>query len=115
MINQALLIFSLIAVYEFLTYVKFKQILRSNLTIYQKLYNIILNSKLSDDKKEKKIIEYSKNLLMISFKIIFIISIIIFFCFGLDIISDSFIKLLTSLLGITECLLFFIVYNLIRK
>ena len=115
MIDQALLILSLIAVYEFLTFVKFKQILRFNLTVYQKLFNIILNSKLPDDRKVEKIIEYSKKLFIISLKIIIIISFIIFFCLGLDIISNSFIKLLTSLLGITECLLLFFVYNLIRK
>ena len=115
MINQLLLICSAIIIYEFIIYVKLINIVRSNLKIYQKIINLFKLKKVSDFRKEKLIFNYSKTLLLVSIKIIVILISIFVFIIILNFISNSYLSLVISLLGIIEISIFFLVYHLIRK
>ena len=79
MINQLLLICSAIIIYEFIRYVQLINIVKSNLKIYQKILKLFKFKKVSDFRKEKLILNYSKSLFIVSIKIFAIpISILIF-------------------------------------
>ena len=85
MINQLLLICSAIIIYEFIRYVKLIDIVQLNLKIYQKILKLFKFKKVSDFRKEKLILNYSKSLFIVSIKIFAIlISILIFMFIGRD-------------------------------
>ncbi len=115
MINQILLVFSCAIIYEFIQLVKFSNIVKSNLKIYQKILKLFQYKNLSDFRKEKLILNYSKTLLLISIKIIVILISIVAFIFILNFLSNSYLNLVLSLFGIIELSVFFLIYHLIRK
>lgn len=115
MINQILLIFSAIAIYEFINYIKFINIVRSNLKIYKKILNLFKFKKVSDFRKEKLILNYSKTLFIVSIKIIAIVTTIFIFMLSLYLLSESFLSLVFSVFGIIELSIIFIIYNLFKK
>ena len=115
MINQSLLIFSVIIIYEFIRYVQLIIIVKSNLKIYQKILKIFYYKNVSDFRKEKLILNYSKTLLLVSIKIIGILISIVVFMIVLNLISNSYFNLITSVLGILEMSVLFLIYHLIRK
>ena len=115
MINQILLVFSCAIIYEFIQLVKFSNIVKSNLKIYQKILKLFQYKNLSDFRKEKLILNYSKTLLLISIKIIVILTSIFVFMMILNLISNSFINLVISILGIIELSIFFLIHHLVRK
>ena len=69
----------------------------------------------SDFRKEKLIFNYSKLLFVASVKIILILLVIIILLFVINILSDTYLNLIISILGIFELSLVFVVYHLIRK
>ena len=115
MINHILLIFFSIVIYEFILFVNFKNIVKFNLKIYQKIFRLFKYKKVSDFRKEKLILNYSKSLLLVSIKIIVIILSIFVFITILNLLSNSYINLIISVLGIIELSVIFLIYNLIRK
>ncbi len=115
MINQLLLIISLIIIYEFLKYFKFIEILTINLKSYQKIKKIFISKKISDFKKEKLIISFSRLLFMTSVKIISIIISILIFIHALNLLSNSFLSLIFSIMGIVELFIIFTIYHLLRN
>ena len=115
LINQFLIIFSVIIVYEFIRYVKLIDIVRSNLKIYQKILKLFKFKTVSDLRKEKLILNYSKSLFIVSIKIFTILISILIFMYILDLLSDSFLNLVISFLGIIELTIVFIIYHLLRK
>ena len=115
MINQLLLICLSIFLYEFLRYIKFLKIIRSNLKIYPKIIKVFTFKKVSDLRKEKVILFYSKFLFITSFKIILILILISFFIFLLDFLFHSFFYLIFSIFGIIELTLFIIIYHQLKK
>lgn len=115
MINQLLLICSAIIIYEFIRYVQLIDIVKSNLKIYQKILKLFQYKNVSDFRKEKLILNYSKTLLLVSVKIIVILIFILVFMMILNLISNSFINLVISILGIIELSIVFLIYHLIRK
>ena len=70
---------------------------------------------MSDFRKEKLILNYSKTLLLVSIKIIVILIFILVFMMILNLISNSYLNLVLSLFGIVELSVFFLIYHLIRK
>ena len=70
---------------------------------------------ISDFRKEKLILNYSKTLLLVSIKIIVILISIFVFMIILNFLSNSYLNLVTSVLGIIELSIFFLIYHLIRK
>ena len=99
MINQFLLICSAIIIYEFINYVEFINIVRSNIKIYKKILNLFKLKKVSDFRKEKLIFNYSKSLFIVSIKIIAILTTIFIFMLSLNLLSESFLDLVFSVFG----------------
>ena len=115
MINQLLLIFSTIIIYEFIKYVQLIKIVQLNLMIYHKIFKLFKYKKASDFRKEKLIFNYSKSLFTVSIKIIAILISIFIFIIILNLLSNSYLNLVISILGIIELSITFIIYHLIRK
>ena len=115
MINQSLLIFSAIILYEFIRFVQLINIIKSIFKIYQKLFKLFKYNNVSDFRKEKLILNYSKILLLVSIRIIGIFISIFIFVIILNSVSSSYLDLVISVLGIIELSIFFLIYHLIRK
>ena len=115
MIDKLLLICSAIIIYEFIRYVQLIDIVKSNLKIYQKIFKLFQYKNVSDFRKEKLILNYSKTLLLVSIKIIVILISILVFMIILNLISNSYLNLVISVLGIIELSIVFMIYHLIRK
>ena len=98
MINpHVLLVFSIITLYELAKFVRLKSIIFSNVLIYKKIIKLLQLKNVSDLKKERVILVYSKLLLISSIKIL----LILIFVF--------------SFLGFLEMSTVFIVYNFFRE
>ena len=115
MIDQLLLVCFTIFVYEFLRLIKFSKILRENFILYKKIIKLIGFKNGSESRKSKLIINYSKSLLTISFKMILILSIILILILLLNQISNTFLNLIMSILGAFEITLIYIFYRQIKK
>jgi len=115
LINHILLICSSVLIYEFLLYIKFFNLIKSNYKLYQKIIKLFKYKNGSDFRKEKLILSYSKLLFLVSMKIIIILISILVLMVILNLLSNSYLKLVISLLGIIELTAFFLVYYLIRK
>lgn len=115
MINHILLICSLIIIYEFIKFINFKNIIKNNINIYKKIIKLLTYKNISDFRKEKLILHYSKSLFIVSIKILAVITSILTFMFILNLISSSFLNLLISISGIVEIFLFFIIYHNFRN
>ena len=115
MVNHILLICSSVVIYEFVKYVKFMNIIQSNLKIYQKILKLFKYKNVSDFRKEKLILNYSKSLFIVSIKIISILITILVFMLILNLLSNLYLNLVISILGIIELSIVFLTYHLIRK
>ena len=115
MINHILLVFSCVIIYEFIQLVNFTNIIKSNLKIYQKILKLFQYKNVSDLRKEKLILNYSKTLLLVSIKIIVILISILVFMIILNLLFNSYLNFIISLFGIIELSVFFLIYHLIRK
>ena len=115
MINHILLICTVVIIYEFIQLVNFTNIVKSNLKIYQKILKLFQYKNVSDFRKEKLILNYSKKLLLVSIKIIIILISIFAFMIILNFLSNSYLNLVISVLGIIELSIVFMIYHLIRK
>ena len=102
-------------IYEFVKYVKFNNIIKSNLKIYQKILKLFKYKNVSDFRKEKLILNYSKLLLIVSTKILIVLVFILLFIFTLNILSNSYLNLVISFFGIIKLSIIFIIYHLVRK
>ena len=114
MINHLLTILTSVIIYEFLRRVQFIYTIRSNLNLYNKILKLFKFKNVSDLRKEKLILNYSKSLLITSIKILLIIFAIIIFILIVNLLSDTFLKFLLSILGILEVSFIFIIFHLIR-
>ena len=110
-----MLICSAIIIYEFVNFIKLKNIIQSNLKIYQKILNLFKLRKASDLRKQKLIFNYSKSLFVFSIKIIISLISIFIFILSLNLISDTFLNLLFSIFGMIEISIMFLIYNLLKK
>ena len=115
LINQLLLVFSTIVIYEFLRLSKFDNFIKSNIKIYKKINNLFRFKKVSDSRKEKLTFNYLKSLFIISLKILFILIFILAFVIILNLFTNSFLNLVISSLGIIEINLIFIIYHQLKK
>ena len=115
MLNHILLISSSIVVYEFIRYVKFTNIIKSNLKIYQKILKLFKYKNVSDFRKEKLIFKYSKSLFILSIKIFSILILILIFIYTLNLLSQSFLNLIISIFGIIELSIIIIIYHQLKK
>ena len=115
MINHILLICFSVLIYEFIKYVKFVDIIKSNLKIYQKILKLFKLKNVSDFRREKLILNYSKLLFTISIKIFLILILILIFMYILNLVSQSFFNLIISISGIIELSIVVIIYHHFRK
>ena len=115
MINQLLLICSVIIIYEFIGYIQLIDIIKSNLQIYKKILKLFHYKNVSDFRIEKLILSYSKILLLISIKIIIILISISVFMISLNLLSNSYLNYIITILDIIELTIVFIIYHLIRR
>ena len=115
MINHILLICSSVLIYELIKYVKFNNIIKTNLKVYQKIIKLFRYKNVSDFRKEKLVLNYSKTLFIVSIKIITIIIFIYIFLVILNLFSNSYLNLVLSIIGVIELSIVFIIYHLIRK
>ena len=115
MINQILLVCSSVIIYEFIRYIKLENIIKTNLKIYKKILKLFKYKKVSDFRKEKLIFNYSKKLFLVSIKIIIILISILAFMVILNLLTNSYLNFVISILGIIELSIIFLTYHLIRK
>jgi hypothetical protein len=115
LINHILLVCSSIIIYEFIQLVNFTNVVKSNLKIYQKILKLFQYKNVSDFRKEKLILNYSKILLLVSIKIIVILISTLVFMMILNLLSSSYLNLVISVLGIIELSIVFMIYHLIRR
>ena len=115
MINHILLICSSIVIYEFIQLVNFINIVKSNLKIYQKILKLFKYKHVSDFRKEKLILNYSKSLFVVSIKIFSILILILIFIHVLSLLSQSFLDLVISIFGILELSIIIIIYHQFKK
>lgn len=115
MINHFLLVCSTIIFYEIFKYIDFLNFINKSLKLYLKIFNLFKSKKVSDFRKEKLIFNYSKSLLIISIKILALILSIITFIFVINLLSNSFLNLIISLLGIIEITIVLLIYHILRK
>jgi hypothetical protein len=114
LINHILLVCSSVFIYEFIRYIRLSDILKFNLKIFKKILKLFKYKNVSDFRKEKLIFNYSKSLFIVSMKIIVILISIIILLLILNIVSNSYLNLIMSILGIIEISIVFIIYHLIR-
>ena len=115
MINHILLICSSIIVYEFLRYAIYTGVIKSNFKIYKKIIKLLRYKNVSDFRKEKLILNYSKSLFILSIKIFLILILILIFMFILSFLSNSFLNLALSIYGIIELSIIVVIYHKLRK
>ena len=115
MITQLGLIFIVILSYELLRYSKFIYLLKINISIYKKIFKLLTSQKVSDAKKEKGILNYSKNLFFNPVKIIIILLIILFLIVILSFLDGNFISYISDVFSIFKMILLFLIYSYIRK
>jgi hypothetical protein len=114
--NDSLYLFFLsIFIYEFMNFINPKKILKSNIEIYKKLFKLFLSSKVSDFRKEKLVLNYSKSLFIISFYILSIIFFCLILMYIINILSNSFISFVFSILGVIQITATLVIYNLSKK
>ena len=115
MINQFLLICFTILTYEFIKLVKLRDIVKSNLEIYRKIIKLVKFKEVSDFRKEKLMLHYSKLILIISIKILCILLTIMFLVLFFNQISKSYINLIISFFGIFEITIILLIYHKLKK
>ena len=115
MINHLLLICLTIFIYEFIKFVNLLRNIQYNFKIYKKILILFKYNKVSDFRKEKSTLNYSKSLLILSIKIIINIFIILILIIILNKISLSFINFILSLSSLVEVTIIFLIYHQFRK
>lgn len=115
MINHVLLICSTIIIYEILFNYNFLKLIKTNLNIFKKIIKLKNLKNISDIKKERALIIYSKSMFFSSSKILIIIMSIIILLLMLNLISNSYLKFLMSFSGVLGFSLIAILYHKIRK
>jgi hypothetical protein len=115
LINHILLICTSVVIFEFVSYLRFVNIIKFNLKIYQKIIKLFSYKNVSDFRKEKLIFSYSKSLIITSIKIAVILISILVFILIINLLSDKYLNLLLSITGFIELIISYLLYNLIRK
>ena len=115
MINHLLSICLTIFIYEFIKFTNLLRNIQSNLKIYKKFLILFKYNKVSDFRKEKLTLNYSKSLLISSIKVIINIFVILILILILNKISLSFVNFILSLSSLAEVTIIFLIYHKFRK
>lgn len=101
--------------YEIIKLTNLKKIVQDNFIICKKILTLFTVSEISDDQKQKLIIEYARQLFTTSAKLIGIIFLIIIIIFIFNYLNTSFLILTTSIFTLIEITILMYIYHLIRK
>lgn len=115
MSNQIIVFIFSIFLIEIIQYSKIILLIINNLKYYNKIFKIIISTKISDYRKERVLLKYSIKILFSSMKILFIIILIIIFFFILNFIHNDFKIFAFSLLGSLEITFIACIYYYLRK
>ena len=115
MINHLLLICLTIFIYEFFKFTNLLGDIQSSLNIYKKFLIFFKYKRVSDFRKEKLTLNYSKSLLISSIKIIMNIFVILILILFLNKLSLSFINFMLSLSSLVEVTIIFFIYHKFSK
>tara|TARA_B100000579_G_scaffold390851_1_gene365643 strand:+ start:1852 stop:2202 length:351 start_codon:yes stop_codon:yes gene_type:complete len=115
MANQLCLFVFVILSFEYLKFIKILKIINENIKFYKKIFKLFSIKNASDSRKQKALLNYSKNLFLISFKIVLILLLIVLFIYIINLLNKSFLVFLFSIYGIIEAMLIFFIYSFIRK
>ena len=115
MIKQIILIINIITIYEILFSFNFFKLIKKNVNFYKKIFSLLKFKRVSDYRKEKVLFNYSKNLFLISLKIIFILMICLLIIFISNLLVKDFYSLLFSIIGFFEVVILTYVYIWIKK
>ena len=109
-----LLILSILS-FEILRFFKIIKLFDENFTLYRKIYILIINVNIDDNKKKIELFQYSKKLFLNSLMIILILILILLVSYIIYLFDDYFLSSIISIVGIIEITLYFFIYYLIRK
>ena len=115
MILHILNIFFSIVVIETIFFSKFFYKLNVSIKLVNTILKITFSKKTSDDYKEKEIFKNSKNLILNSFKILFVLITIILFFILINYFYSSFSNYFISIVGLSETTITIILYLILRK
>jgi len=115
LINHLLLICLTIFIYEFFKFTNLLEDIKYNLNIYKKFLILFKYKRVSDLKKEKLTLNYSKSLLILSIKIIINIFVILISILLLNKIFLSFVNFILSLSSLAEVTIILLIYHKFRK
>ena len=115
MINHILLICFSLFTYEIIRLTKLKDIIKKNFYIYKKIFKLFKFKSVSDFRKEKLILNYSKSLFIISLKILLVVILILTFIYLLNLFFLTFLNLISSFFGIAELSIVVTLYHVVRK
>ncbi len=114
--NNHILIFLFVGlVFEFAKLFRLKKILLQNIEIQKKIFKLFKKEEISYTKKQNLIFKYSKKLFSNSLKILLFIIIISLILYLSNYLSSDFSVYLTSLFGVIEISIIYLIYNFIRK
>ena len=115
MINHLLLICLIILIYEFVKFTNLLRNIQSIFNLYKKFLILSKYNRVSDFRKEKSTLNYSKSLLVLSIKITINFFFILILITILNKISLSFINFILSLPCLVEVTIFFLIYHKFKK
>lgn len=115
MSNQIIVFIFSICLIEIIQYSKIIYSIINILKYFNKIFKIIISTKISDNWKEKVLLKYSIKILYSSIKILFIIILIIVFFIMLNFIHNDFKFFAFSLLGSLEITFVACIYYYLRK
>ena len=115
MTNHIYIIIFSILVIEIVNYFKTLEKFQFLILNIKKIFHIITSKRISDFWKEKTTLQYSKLLFSSSFKILFILLLVISIFFIFKYINDSFVNNLISFTGIIEAIIIGSIYIYFRK
>ena len=115
MLIHLVLIIITIIIYELLNFVKIVELIRSILFIYKKFFELIKDKKSDDNEKERLIFDYSKTLLIKSFKLLSPILFIVILFYSINFFYDTFLEKIFSIFGIIEITLYVLIYHKARN
>jgi hypothetical protein len=114
MTQICLVIFSVFVV-EGLLRSNFFSCLDSTLTVIKKITYLIPRNNVSDHWKEKAVLKYAFRLMGYSLRILFVFTLMLSLFFLLSFLSNDFLALLMSPLGVIETAMIAVGYTYLRK
>ena len=115
MVTQIILIINIIIIYEILNFFNFYKLIENNISFYKKIFKLFKFKRVSDNWRERLLLNYSKNLLLASLKIILVLIICLLIIFVSNFFKKDYYIFLLSITGFFEIIFLAAGYSLIKK